>query len=181
MGRKTKRRGNEPVNERQSGDPRDPASWGPADKFMPDGRKREPAPSPILNMNNQGVIDRQQLDAAGDIKTGYFCVLSGIMTLRAATVDDSPRGGKSNCDPSTHLIALEQIYKAWSKEVDSYNDRYRGKRPVHEAIVGVVCEEKPVEQVAREMGFDHRKIARLVRYGLEEYTYIAGWRRRQAA
>ena len=173
MGRKTKRRGNEPVNERQSGDPRDPASWGPSD--------RTAEPSPLFNMAAQGGVDKMQIDAATEIKMAYYGIVEGKQLLKAACLDDAPRGDGTFRDPSTAAITREQHYKLWANEMKKYNLRYNGRRPVLPVILDVIWEERPLDMVAFDHGFDHRKIARLVRYGLDEYIYIAGWRRRQAA
>ena len=130
MGRKTKRRGNEPVNERQSGDPRDPASWGPSD--------RTAEPSPLFNMAAQGGVDKMQIDAATEIKMAYHGIIEGKQLLKAACHDDAPRGDGTFRDPSTAAITREQHYKRWANEMTKYNLRYNGRRPVLTVILDVI-------------------------------------------
>lgn len=178
--KKAQRRGHKPVNEPITSDPRDPGSWG-VEPNLPSGKKREAESDPIANMLARGGLNADQVFAAREIETAFGALLHGKLILRASCLDDGPRGSGRSMEPTEAAIDRERRYKAWATEMAVYNKRYNGNRPVLPVMIDVVWDRRQLAEVGRDYGFDHRKIARLINHGLDEYIRIAGWKRRQAA
>lgn len=174
MGRKTKRRGNEPVNERQSGDPRDPASWGPEDE-LPGGRKRADNKGLLDWLFEREEIGSEQLSASAEIRT-IFMAVSGGLFAKAQNFDRVDNGGGKEL-PDWLMGAYQLRYLPWADEMSRHR-KATGKR-VHEAIIEAAVEGRSGRDIDGVMGVRKGTAKELVVYGLARYVDIS--RKRQAA
>jgi len=122
---------------------------------------------PMGHLIDDKKIGSEEVQAADQMKLAYIAIASRLM-IRGASferVDKSIDTGTPWPAITAEAVKNFQSWSNyWSRRSKLYGD------PLLEIVVSAVMDERPIRQIATDLGFHHRKIERAVIYGLRDYA-----------
>lgn len=126
--------------------------------------------SPMALLIERASAKGEELMAAQEIELAYFA-LTGALMFKPLSLERTSPARRPDWNPRT-TKAVEQ-YQAWA-------NHWSARRKAHldytlECVISAVIDQRPIRQIADDLGFHHARIEKAVIGGLRDYAARAGW------
>lgn len=125
---------------------------------------------PVAKLVETGKLGPEGLDAAREIERAFFALTRRLMVKGGLSLDRVDGGGMGTVPAAAaHAVAAYQSWaNHWSRRRKMLGD------PMLEVVIAAVIDERPVREIALDVGRRHSTVERGLVAGLQDYAARTG-------